>query len=303
MDGTGKVHYSRTLLCDLTSGEQMVLAARGGAGGKGNRALPNPHSCELGVKGEETIIEVELKSIADAGLVGFPNAGKSSLLGTVSRACPKIAPYPFTSLAPTLGNVEFRDGESITVADLPGLCEGASENVGLGLEFLRHVERTSFLVFVLDGAQWGLAAERGDAQSAEGVEKEEENMWKRRRRKATEAPTDLMETFLLLRKEIESYSEDMAMKPSMVVVNKCDLWTEETLKRVDKFALQMKDTFPGISVTAISARHGLGIKEFVKQLRKNFKKSATLAAQRQPHFHQGLDQGPAPMLDAVVYSS
>src|ERR671925_178702 len=134
-----------------------VRAGRGGAGGRGNRrfATPTrqaPRFAETGLPGEEASLELRLKLLADAALVGLPNAGKSSLLARISNARPKVAEYPFTTLAPVLGTVDAPDGRQLTVADVPGLIEGASEGVGLGHEFLAHLERARLLVHVIDAA-------------------------------------------------------------------------------------------------------------------------------------------------------
>ena len=145
------------LVADLKSPGARVVLARGGAGGRGNRRFASatrqtPRFAEVGQPGEESEVELRLKLLADAALVGLPNAGKSSLLRRISNARPKVASYPFTTIEPVLGTVDAPDGRQLTVADVPGLIEGASEGVGLGHEFLAHLERARMLVHVIDVA-------------------------------------------------------------------------------------------------------------------------------------------------------
>jgi GTP-binding protein len=162
--GTQVFDAEGRMVADLAHPGAKVVIARGGAAGRGNKrfATPTrqaPRFAEVGLPGEEAELELRLKLLADAALVGLPNAGKSSLLRRISNAKPKVADYPFTTLAPVLGTVDAPDGRQLTVADVPGLIEGASEGVGLGHEFLAHLERARLLVHVIDAAE-GDQAER-----------------------------------------------------------------------------------------------------------------------------------------------
>lgn len=183
---------SGRVLGDLTKEDEALLVVEGGRGGRGNEAFKSatkrtPRFAEKGLPGEERALELELKLIADVGLVGKPNAGKSTLLATVSAARPKIAAYPFTTLQPHLGVVEI-DQRTFVMADIPGLIEGAHEGVGLGIEFLRHVERTRLLVHLLDGSSLDPA---GDLAA--------------------------------INEELALYSQKLRRKPQIVVLNKMDL--------------------------------------------------------------------------------
>jgi GTP-binding protein len=184
------------LVADLASPGAQVLLARGGAGGRGNRRFATstrqaPRFAEVGLPGEERDVELRLKLLADAALVGLPNAGKSSLLRRISNAKPKVADYPFTTIAPVLGTVDAPDGRQLTVADVPGLIEGASEGAGLGHEFLAHLERARMLVHVIDAAD-GEPAERWAA----------------------------------IDRELAAYGADLDELPQVVVLNKIDLLPE-----------------------------------------------------------------------------
>src|SRR6202008_4586748 len=156
--GTQVLDAQGRLVADLAHADARVVVARGGIGGRGNKHFAGatrqtPRFAEIGLPGDEGEIELRLKLLADAALVGLPNAGKSSLLARISNARPKVADYPFTTLAPVLGTVAAPDGRQLVVADVPGLIEGASEGIGLGHDFLAHLERARTLVHVIDAAQ------------------------------------------------------------------------------------------------------------------------------------------------------
>lgn len=187
---------SEEVIADLTNHGQTVVVARGGRGGRGNTRFATaankaPSVAENGEPGEEKWIRLELKLLADIGLVGLPNAGKSTLIANVSAARPKIADYPFTTLVPNLGVVRLKNGESFVLADIPGLIAGAHQGAGLGHRFLRHIERTRVLIFVLDTAQ-------------------------------TESQ-NVLKDYYTLRDELEKFSADLAAKPYLIAANKMDL--------------------------------------------------------------------------------
>jgi GTP-binding protein len=193
------------LLADLTQPDQQWIASHGGKGGLGNQHFATarnqaPSKALPGLPGERREFNLELKLVADVGLVGFPNAGKSSLLAGVSRARPRVADYPFTTLAPSLGIVPAGDGYSFVMADIPGLIEGAAQGKGLGHQFLRHIERTRVLLFVVD--PW-------DPKDAE--ESDEARVARVRSQVQT------------LRAELGAYHPKLMEKPWVVAVNKCDL--------------------------------------------------------------------------------
>lgn len=192
------------ILVDFTGDRQQFTVAKGGRGGKGNARFvtsthQSPREWEVGFPGEERELELELKSIADIGFVGFPNAGKSTLLSRISKARPKIANYPFTTLEPNLGIVSYKDFYSFIVADIPGLIEGAHEGKGLGHQFLRHIERTRAIAYILDITE--------------------------------EDPRKQFET---LRNELRSYSALLVQKPKIVVLNKTDIAGDELDLNLDE---------------------------------------------------------------------
>jgi GTP-binding protein len=219
------------VLADLVKDGQRFTAARGGKGGFGNARFATstnraPRKSTPGALGEERWLKIELKLLADVGLIGLPNAGKSTLLSKLSAANPKVASYPFTTLAPQLGVLQIRFMEPCIIADIPGLIEGASEGVGLGHQFLRHVERTSILLHVIDASS------------------EEE-----------QPATD----YQVLARELAAYNEQLLDRTHLVVLNKIDCIDEQ---RLDEVLEQFKAI--GISCLAISAKEGLGI-ELLKE--------------------------------------
>ena len=232
------------IIADLTENGQKVIIAKGGKGGKGNAAFKSPTNqapteAEEGEKGEEKWIVLELKLLADIGIIGFPNAGKSTLISTISHAKPKIADYPFTTLTPVLGVIQFDIGESIVVADIPGLIEGASEGQGLGHEFLRHIERTKALIHVIDISDF-------------------------REREPIEA-------FEAINEELEKYSPELLNKPQIVVGNKIDILSDK------KELNELKESFNkrGYKFIPVSLATKEGIDELLTEIRniaKNLKK-------------------------------
>jgi len=208
------------LIADMTEHDQKVLIAKGGRGGRGNARFATaqkraPQFCEPGEPGIERILELELKLIADVGLLGMPNAGKSTFISAVSSAKPKIADYPFTTLVPNLGVVKKSDGSSYVIADIPGLIEDASEGVGLGHEFLRHVERCRFLIHIVD-----LTAENP------------------------------MQNYKIINEELRKHSEKLANLFQIVVLNKTDAIAEEdTDKYITEFEKVTDNVYPISAVT------------------------------------------------------
>ncbi len=223
-----------TLLADLDQPGKRLVVAQGGRGGKGNEhfktaTMRTPRFAQPGEPGEEKRVRLSLKILADVGLLGLPNAGKSTLTAAISRAKPKIAAYPFTTLTPNLAVLENDEGARMVVADIPGLIEGAHTGAGLGHQFLKHVERTRFLVHLA-------SAEDLDA----------DNPWA---------------AFALLDEELALYSPELAAKPQIRVVNKIDLLDPEVLKKLKARARRLKRP-----VRFISALSGDGVEELVAEM-------------------------------------
>ncbi len=221
---------TQELMADLTDHGHGVVAARGGRGGKGNARFRSstrqaPRFAQPGEPGEEKKLRIELKLIAEVGIIGLPNAGKSTLISRISSARPKIADYPFTTLTPNLGVVRYRNYTDFVVADLPGLIEGASEGRGLGLQFLRHAERTRVLIHMLDASR--------------------------------DAPE---EDLGLINSELERYSPLLAEKPQVVALNKADLFP--TPAKLRPVSARIKKS--GREAVVISAVSGYNVDRLLK---------------------------------------
>jgi GTPase len=223
------------LIADLTQHGQQFILCKGGRGGLGNRnfataARQTPRFAQPGEPGDEGDFLLELRIVAEVGLVGYPNAGKSTLLTAISRARPKVAPYPFTTLHPQIGIVEYADWKRLTVCDVPGLIEGAHKNVGLGHKFLRHIQRCKILVLLLDMA---------------GTDNRK--------------PWD---DYKQLLSELELYDPALLEKPRLVVANKMDEAVAE--KNLKQFKTKIKK----VKVLPISAAFDQGMEKFRETIRK-----------------------------------
>jgi len=223
---------TRVVLADLTEPGQRVCVARGGRGGRGNAAFATstnqaPRLAEKGEPGQERWLYLELKLIADVGIVGVPNAGKSTLLAAVSAARPKIADYPFTTLEPNLGVVAVDENTTFVLADLPGLIEGASQGAGLGHKFLRHTERTRLLIHLLNGAS-----------------------------------ADPLADYRAINEELALFSPNLAGKPQVVVLNKMDL--PQAREMWPSIQVEMKRR--GVEAMSISAVTGEGVKPLMRRV-------------------------------------
>ncbi len=224
-------------ICDLTVSGARHVIAEGGKGGQGNIHFKSsinqaPRTATSGTPGEERKIRLELKLMADVGLLGFPNVGKSTFIARVSRARPRIADYPFTTMVPNLGVVSLSDERSLVVADIPGLIEGAADGAGLGHRFLRHVERTRVLLHILEASE-------------------------------TAGPDrDPLQDFDVLTQELARYAPDLAEKPQVVVLNKADL------PETDDAATPLREALAarGIELMTMSAATGAGVREVLEAL-------------------------------------
>lgn len=223
------------VLADLSEKGQKALILRGGRGGKGNSNFATatrqaPRFAQDGEDGEEKELILELKLLADVGLIGFPNVGKSTLLSIVTDAKPKIADYHFTTLDPNLGVVKKEYGDSFVIADIPGIIEGASEGVGLGIQFLRHIERTRLLLHVID------------VSGSEG--------------------RDPVEDFYTINEELKKYSQKLSERKQIIVANKIDSMQDENLyNNLEKLAKEK-----GLEIFKISAATNTGIKELINHV-------------------------------------
>lgn len=223
------------ILADLPATGQIYVAGHGGIGGKGNAHFATsthqtPRFAQEGMPGDERWLQLELKLLADVGIIGFPNAGKSTFISRVSAARPKIADYPFTTLTPHLGVVKHLDSNSFVLADIPGLIPGAHEGHGMGIQFLKHVERTSLLLHIIDISD--------------------------------EANNNALSNFKAINKELEFYNPQLLAKPQIVALNKIDL--PHVRERVKKEVARFKKK--GIILHPFSAATGEGIKEILNEI-------------------------------------
>ena len=248
-------------ICDVMHDGQEVMLLKGGRGGLGNyqfRTSTNqaPRYAQPGEPMQEMTVIMELKLLADVGLVGFPNAGKSTLLSTVSSARPKIANYPFTTLEPSLGIVEYHDRKSFVMADIPGIIEGASEGKGLGLRFLRHIERNSLLLFMVPGDT-----------------------------------DDIKREYEILLKELTNFNPDMLDKHRVLAVTKCDLLDEELIEMLKE---TLPEDLPVVFISAVTGQGIAELKDILwKELNSESNKIAGIMAE-DTIVHRDKDLGQLP---------
>ncbi|HEY7750683.1 MAG TPA: GTPase ObgE [Ignavibacteriaceae bacterium] len=235
-----KEFESEKVLADLDLDKKKVIIAKGGKGGKGNSnfATPTnraPRYAEEGKLGEYKKIILELKLIADVGLVGFPNAGKSTLISKISSARPKIADYPFTTLEPNLGIVKYKDFKSFTVADIPGIIQGAAEGKGLGHKFLKHIERTKIILFLIEA-------------TSEKFDKD----------------------YKILLNELRSYSDKLTKKKILVSISKADLLNQKNLEKISKLSIKSYES----KLIIFSSISGVGLQNLLDTLWESISKTS-----------------------------
>ena len=263
------------ILGELLVPGQTLVAAKGGKGGRGNKAFATstrqtPRFAEEGVKGEERRIYLELKLLADVGLIGLPNAGKSTLLARISDATPKIADYPFTTLHPNLGIAELSGFRRLVVADIPGLIEGAHEGHGLGIEFLRHIERTRILVHLVS-LEAAIPALGGAPEPAQEVPqaKDPTLVPEGKAGDPEEGLRILARDFRTIESELCHYSQSLAQKPRVVVLSKADLFSPEDRELlIREFSLRI-----GVPVRILSAVTGEGTRDLLQELDRRVRES------------------------------
>jgi GTP-binding protein len=232
----------RAAVADLAEEGQRILVAQGGRGGRGNARFVTsidraPRRADLGRPGRERWLHLELKLLADVGLVGFPNAGKSTLISRISAAKPKIADYPFTTLVPNLGVVGYDEGKSFVLADIPGLIEGAHEGHGLGDKFLRHVTRTSLLIHLLDAVKID--------------------------------PENPLRDWLTINRELELFDPELAAKPQVVVANKIDI--AEAREKAELLEAKLPERYRPLYL--ISAVTGEGVRPLMQKVGMHLEKA------------------------------
>ncbi len=233
--------FTGEILGDLTEDEKALCVAKGGRGGRGNARFATstnqaPKYAQPGEDGEELTLTLELKLLADVGILGFPNTGKSTLISRISAARPKIADYPFTTVVPNLGVVSYGEGKTFVIADIPGLIKGAHEGSGLGIKFLKHIERTRILIHLIDLSPF---TER-----------------------------DPIEDYHVMNEELNAYSPELRKKPQIVALNKIDI--TEAREKLKKLQAHFKKL--GIRTFPISSATGEGAQELTREVGKNLER-------------------------------